>query len=186
MGKVIDVDKIMAWITANQRDEVIATPVTTQPAAQPAPTVVTQPTVAPAPSGIKGSKTNPFKINKATSLIGNGYIPENSPNDSRGVMTIPPGSKVYFEIDPVAVRGRPVPAFALSVKFYGGAGAVCKLTQDKATGTYSPEVCAGYSSFMELVYDGQPNIIANKKFLYAIDNSGSDGVANDEIWATVP
>jgi hypothetical protein len=138
------------------------------------------------PSGSLGSQTNPYKINKATTQVSNGYIPENSPDGSRGSITIPAGSKVYFEVDPVGTTGRSVSVFAVSIKFYSGFGAVCKLTQDKATGAYSSEVCAGYTSVMDIVYDGQPYTIANKKFLYAIDSSNITGVANDEMWATIP
>jgi len=132
-----------------------------------------------------GTITNPYKINKTTTQVYNGYIPQNATDDSRGSITIPAGSKVYFEVDPVGTTGRSVSAFGVTIKFYAGSGAVCKLTQDKATGDYSSEVCAGYTAFMDIVYDGQPPI-ANKKFLYAVDNSGSTGAANDEMWAVIP
>jgi len=136
-------------------------------------------------SGPLGSQTNPYKINK-TALGYSVYIPQNAPDGSRGLITIPAGSKVYFEVDPVATTGRSVSAFAVSVKFYSGAGTICKLTQDKTTGAYSSEACQGSDSFMDIVYDGQPYPIANKKFLYAIDSSTITGVASDEIWATIP
>ncbi len=173
MVKVIDVDKLTAWISSNQRDEVTITP---QPGVtQPTPTVVIQPSIAPAPSGPLGSKTNPIKLNKTTSQVFNGYIPENSPNDSKGTIYIPATSKVYYEVDPIG-------AFKLFVKFYAGAGVVCKLTQDKITGEFSPELCQGSDSFMDIILSP----VANKKFLYAIDNSLSPAAANDEMWVQMP
>jgi hypothetical protein len=136
-------------------------------------------------SGGSGTLSDPIKINKPTTLISNGYIPEISPDGSRGPITISVGSKVYFEIDPVEIAGGPIPAFGVSVKFYEGAGGVCKLTQDKTTGTYSPEVCAGYSSLIDIVYNNQPFDISNTRFLYALVGS-PDGELHEEIWATIP
>jgi len=133
------------------------------------------------PSGSLGSITNPYMINKPTTKIYNGYIPQNSPDGGRGDVTIPATSKVYFEVDPVATTGRPVSAFELNVTFFSGAGVVCKFTQNKSTGVYSSEVCEGTQSFSDIVW----NPSANTKFLYAIDNSGSTGAANDQIWATI-
>jgi len=130
------------------------------------------------PSGSLGSITNPYKLNKTTAQVYNGYIPENSPDDSRGDIKIPAGSKVYFVVDPVGTIGTSA-AFKLSIKFYSGAGAVCKLTQ--TNGAYSAEGCQGSDSFMDIVlYPG------NTKFLYAIDNSLSTGTANDQMWVTMP
>lgn len=130
------------------------------------------------PSGSLGSITNPYKLNKTTAQVYNGYIPENSPNDSRGDILIPAGSKVYFVVDPVGTTGTSA-AFKLSIKFYSGAGAVCKLTQ--TNGAYSAEACQGSDSFMDIVL-----YPANTKFLYAIDNSLSTGTANDQMWVTMP
>ncbi len=176
MVRVIDVDKLMAWITANQRDEAIPSLSSdVQPIVQPAPIIVSQSTVALAPSGPLGSKTNPIKLNKTTSQVFNGFIPENSPNDSKGTLYVPATSKVYYEVNPIW-------AFKLFVKFYAGAGVVCKLTQDKITGEYSSEVCQGSDSFMDIVMN--PSI--NKKYLYAIDNSLSPAAANDEMWVQMP
>jgi hypothetical protein len=129
--------------------------------------------------GALGTLTNPYKINKTTTLYSNGYIPENATAGSRGAIVIPAGAKVYFEVDPVGI-GTSVGNFKINGKFDAGFGSVCKLTQDRTTGAYSPEVCRGYSAFMEVVP------ISNKKFLYAIDNSLSTGVARDEMWAQIP
>lgn len=138
------------------------------------------------PSGPLGSKTNPIKINKPTSKILNGYIPSPSPDDSRGSVTIPTGAKAYFEVDPLTTTGRSVDAFGVTVKSYTGGAVVCKLTQDKITGTYSSETCQGYSAFMSNVYDNQPYDIDKTRFLYAIDNSSGGASASDDIWATIP
>jgi hypothetical protein len=132
------------------------------------------------PSGSLGSITNPYKINKPTTKIYNGYLPENAPDGSRGSITIPAGSKVYFEVDPVATIGTSVSAFKLSIGFISGAGTVCKLTL--TNGVYSAEVCQGSDGYMDIVW----NPSANTKFLYAIDNSFSTGVVNDEMWVTMP
>jgi hypothetical protein len=140
----------------------------------------------PPPSGSLGTKTNPYKINKSTSRIYNGYISQISPDGSRGDIIIPAGSKFYFEVDPVATIGTSVGAFKISVGFFSGAGSVCKLTQDKSTGAYSSEVCQGTDSYMDIVWDGRPYTIANTKFLYALDNSGSPGAVSDQLWAIFP
>lgn len=183
MTKVIDVDKLLAFISTNQRDEVTASSITPQPGVtQPTPTVVTQPSVAPAPSGPLGSKTNPFKMNKLSNRATNAYIPENSPNDGRGSVGLPVGAKVYFEVDPIGTLGGT--AFAMNIKFYFGAGTVCKLTQDKRTGVYSPEACQGSDGFLDIVYNGQPDKLADKKFLYAIVGS-PDGPTTYEVWAVL-
>ncbi len=131
-----------------------------------------------------GTKTDPIKINKPTSRVYNGYIPENTPDGSRGPVTIPRGSKIYFEIDPAAIAGGPISSFRVDIKFFSGFGTVCKLTQDKTTGAYSPEVCKGYSSMLEIVYDNRPFNINNSRFLYALVGS-PDGDINEEIWVTI-
>ncbi len=176
MTKVIDVDKIMAkldelkvWVTSNQRDEVMSTISST-------PVPVPDPIPTPPSSGVKGSKTNPYKINKPTSKITHGFVPENCSGESRGPVSIPIGGKVYFEVDPGIIIGK----FKINVKFDAGFGRICKLTQDKETGLYSPEACAGYSAFMEII------LISNKKFLFALDNSSSPSVVNDEVWVEIP
>lgn len=171
MVKVIDADKLMAWISLNQRDEVTIIP---QPGVtQPTPTVVIQPSVAPAPSGPLGSKTNPIKLNKTSSQVYGGYIPENC---SSPEISIPATSKVYFEVDP---NGQ---SFKFFVGFYAGAGTICKCTKDKATGEFFAEECRGSDSYFDIVINPSPT----KIFLYAIDNSLSTRAANDKMWVIMP
>jgi len=152
--------------------------------------------VPPAPSGPLGSKTNPIKTSKP-SLGQNVYIPENSVPDSHGIaqLTIPTGSKVYFEVDPAAIAGRSVSVFSVNAKFYEGAGGVCRITQDKTTGVYSSEVCFGSDGLFEIYYDGQPSAyypydgksykIDNTKFIYSFVGS-PDGELHEAIWITIP
>jgi hypothetical protein len=167
MVKVIDVDKLIAWTTANQRDEVIPTlGPTPSPTPSPAPTLGS----APVPSGPLGSKTNPIKVNKLQGYV---YVPENC---SSPEISIPATSKVYFEVDP---NGQ---SFKFFVGFYSGAGTICKCLQDKITGQFSPEECRGSDSYFDIVLNPSPT----KKFLYAIDNSLSPGVANDKMWVSMP
>jgi hypothetical protein len=177
MTKVIDKDQLVAWINANQRDEVIPTPVPA-PAPAPSPTPTPAPAPLPQPSGVWGSKTNPFKINKPGGGY-NIYIPENTLD---GSISIPRGSKIYYEIDPVLIGGD---AFKVGAVFYSGACTVCKLTQDKVTGAYSSEDCRGYTGLLDIVHDGQPYKLADKKFLYVIVGS-PDGDATGKIWAVIP
>jgi hypothetical protein len=140
-----------------------------------------------------GSQANPYKINKPSSRVFNGYIPQNAPDGSRGEVTIPAGSKFYFEADPLAATGTSVSAFKVGAVFYEGAGTVCKLTQDKTTGAYSSEDCRGYTGLMDIVYDKnypRPEyrgtyVIDNTKFLYALVGS-PDGEVHNAIWATFP
>jgi hypothetical protein len=133
----------------------------------------------PPSSGALGTRDNPYKINKPTTQIYNGYIPENATDNSRGPIYIPAGAKVYFVVDPVGI-GASVGKFKVSVKFISYAfGYVCTLTQETG-GAYSTEVCRGYSSYNEIF------TISNKKFLFAIDNSSVTAVANDEMWAVIP
>jgi uncharacterized protein YcfL len=136
--------------------------------------------------GAPGTKTNPIKINKPTTKVASGYIPSISPENGRGAVKVPVGQKAYFEVDPLATTDRSVIGFGVSVKFYSGMGAVCKLTQDKATLAYSSEVCRGSTSYIDTVYDNQPYEVDNTRFLYAIDNSSGAAEASDEIWATIP
>ena len=138
------------------------------------------------PSGPLGSKTNPIKIDKPTTKVASGYIPSISPDNGRGAVKVPAGAKAYFEVDTLTTTDRSVIGFGVSVKFYSGMGAVCKLTQDKATLAYSSEVCQGYTSFSQAVYDNQPYEVDNTRFLYAIDNSSGTAEVSDEIWATIP
>jgi hypothetical protein len=130
-----------------------------------------------------GTKANPFKINKPAGGL-NVYIPENCVG--MGEIAIPAGAKYYFEIDPLVTTGLSVSAFKVCVVFYGGAGAICKLTQNKGTLVYSAEVCSGYSAFMEIVNDNDPLEIDDYKFLYAIDNTGVSGTVYDAIWVVMP
>jgi hypothetical protein len=132
-----------------------------------------------------GSQANPYKINKQTTKVFSGYIPQNAPDGGMGEVTIPTGSKPYFEVDPLATTGTSVSAFKVVAKFYDGAGTVCKFTQNKSTGAYSPEVCQGSDGYMDIVYDGQPYTIANTKFLYALVGS-PDGELHEAIWVTIP
>lgn len=130
--------------------------------------------------GALGTKTNPYKINKPTTQITNGYIPENATDNSRGPIYIPAGAKVFFVVDPVGM-GVSVGKIKVSVKFISyGFGLVCTLTQDNITQAYSSEVCRGSSSYNEIF------TISNKKFLFAIDNSDVTASANDEMWAVIP
>jgi hypothetical protein len=145
-----------------------------------------KPTPIYQPSGPSGSRTNPIKISKPTGKIASGYIPSTSPENGRGAVKVPAGQKTYFEVDPLATTGRSVIGFGLSVKFYSGMGAVCNLTQDKATLAYSSETCQGYTSFSHAVYDNQPYEVDNIRFLYAIDNSFGVADVSNEIWATIP
>ncbi len=137
----------------------------------------------PSPSGSLGSKTNPYKINKLTTRVENGYIPENASND-RGAVTIPQGSKLYFEIDPDTITGQSISAFGVHAVFYEGAGTVCRLVQDKTTGIYSSEVCFGSDGLIEIINDGQPYTIANTKFLYALVGS-PNGDLHEAIWINI-
>jgi hypothetical protein len=135
-----------------------------------------------------GSQANPYKINKPSSRVFNGYIPQNTTDSSPygpGEFTLPANSKLYFEADPFAATGTSVGAFKFVAKFYSGGGTVCKLTQNKSTGAYSSEVCQGSDSYMDIVYNGQPYAIANTKFLYALVGS-PDGDTLDAIWAVIP
>ena len=163
--------------------------ITTQSEPIPKPIPIPIPPIPiplPEPVGERGSKTNPYKINIPTSKIGNGYVPEFCKDDSRGPIQIAAGKKIYFEVEPLAITGRSVAGFGVSIKFYSGMGTVCQLTQDKATLAHSPEDCRGHTSFMSIVYNNQPYKIDNTRFLYAIDNSEGEGNASDEIWATIP
>jgi hypothetical protein len=168
MNKVDELaDEFKVWISVYQRDEAVV-----PPPIPPVPPVIPPP--IPQPTGEKGSKTNPYKMNKPAGGF-NVYIPEGSSGNT-GAITIPAGGKVYFEVDPGEISGK----FKVSAKFFGGGGAVCELTQDKATGEYSPEVCKGYSSYNKIF------TISNKKYLFAIDNTGVTAGANDEIWVVMP
>lgn len=133
------------------------------------------------PSGPLGSMTNPHKINKPTTKVTNGYIPEISPDNSTGSVTIPAGSKLYFEVDPLATIGTSVGAFKVSAAFYSGAGGVCKLTQDKTTLAYSSEACQGFDAYLNIV-----QVDPNVKYLYALDNTLGGGPINDLIYAQMP
>lgn len=144
--------------------------------------IVVPPT--PPPSGALGSKTNPIRINKWSTK--GFYIPYLSPNDSRGDISVPAGSKWYFEVDPLATTGKSVPSFLFMAKFFSGGGSVCKLTQDKITGSYTREACSGSTIFADSVFDNSPYNINNTKFLYAIDNSGGTISVSDQIWAVMP
>jgi hypothetical protein len=141
--------------------------------APPPPAPAPAPIPSPTPSGLKGSKTNPYKMNKTTSRVFNGYGAENG-NDNAEV-SIPANTKLYFEVDPSGI------AFKLFIGFFSGGGTVCKLTQD-ITGAYSGETCQGSDGFFDIVRSP----IANTKYLYAIDNSGSPGTANDKMWVQIP
>jgi hypothetical protein len=157
--------------------DVVATPVA-QPSVAPAPIAAPEvkPSVAPAPSGPQGSKTNPFKVDKPTSKVWNGLIPENAANDSVGDIGILATSKVYFEVDP---NGIP---FKLFVGFYEGAGTVCRLTQNKITGQFSAEESRGSDGYFDIVTSPLPDT----KYLYAIDNSLSPGAVHDKMWVQIP
>ena len=135
------------------------------------------------PSGPLGSKTNPIPINKYSSK--GGYIPSISPDDSRGAVNIPAYTKWYFEVDPLETTKKSAAFFATGAKFFGGGGLVCKLTQNKSTGAYTPEVCTGYTSYMETFYDNSPYDLDNTRFLFAIDNTAGTAVNNIEIAASV-
>jgi hypothetical protein len=152
----------------------------------PIPTPIPIPVPAPilTPTGPEGSKTNPIKMSKYSSK--GGYIPSISPDNTRGAVSIPPGAKWYFEFDPIEATKKPgATSVAMGAKFYGGGGLVCQLTQNKITGTYTPETCGGYTSFMVTFKDNNPYDLDNTKFLLAIDNSGGTGVAHDEVGASI-
>lgn len=136
-------------------------------------------------SGGTGTLNDPIKINKPARGT-NVYIPENSVEDNwgRGPVTIPRGSKLYFEIDPAAIVGGQVSALRVAAQFFEGAGTVCKLTQDKMTGNFSPEVCFGSDSLIEIIQDGQPYHIDSTKFLYALVGS-PDGDVHEAIEVTI-
>ncbi len=137
--------------------------------------------VLPSPSGPLGSKTNPYKINKPAQGY-NVYIPENTPESSYGYgeITIPRGAKIYFEIDPVTIASGLIGSFKFQVKFFEGAGTVCKLTQDKIIGGYSLETCVGSDGYLDMIL----NPSANMKYLYALVGS-PDGDIHEGIWITI-
>ena len=138
-------------------------------------------------SSLLGSLTNPIPINKSTTKISAGYIPSTCPDNGPGDITIPAHSKLYFIVDPSAIPGRLVGnPFAVIMKFYGGAGTVCELTQDKATGVSTPETCMGYTSLKDYIYDNKPYDIENTRFLYAIDNTAGTTGAAVGLWAVIP
>lgn len=143
------------------------------PVPTPQPTPV--PIPLPQPTSVaNGSKTSPFKMNKPTSAVYGGYIAENE--NINAEIGISAGAKVYYEVDP---NGLP---FKLFVGFFSGAGTICKCTQNKITGQFSSEECRGSDSYMDIV--NPP--LADTKYLYAIDNSGSPGPALNKLWVVMP
>jgi hypothetical protein len=134
----------------------------------------------PISTGSTGSLTNPIKINKWSSK--GFYIPSSSPDNSRGSTVIPPYTKCYFEVDPIATTLRSVASFLFEAKFFSGGGTVCKMTQNKITGVYSPEICYGSTLFADSVFGNGPYDIDSTRFFYAIDDSGCNFAVTDEIW----
>lgn len=184
MVKVIDIDKLMAFINIAQRDEVIVSP---QPGViQPTPTVITQPSVAPTPSGPLGSKTNPIKLNKLMDMVYHGYMAQDSPNGTYGTISLPAYTKLYFEVDTLETAGISAGSFGINTKFYNMAFSVWKSLLDKKTGAYLTELCAGPpSGYRDIVYNNQPNNLDNYKYLYAIDNLNNDTSFNIDVWVTI-
>jgi carboxypeptidase T len=137
---------------------------------------------ATVPSGVKGSKTNPYKMNKST-LGYNMYIPEGFTPDGNGKaqISVPQGAKYYFEVDPTVYIGGPVADLIMHFTFYEGAGTICKLTRNKTTGIDSAEVCAGSDSYIDFITNPSSDV----KVLYAIDNSGGGGTVNDSLWVVI-
>ena len=133
-------------------------------------------------TGALGTKANPAKINKPAGGS-HTYIPETSKADpwGRGSIFVPAGAKIYYELDP-GLLGVFDGKFRVCFVFFGsGVGVVCSLTQDKGTGVYSDEVRVGGESYSKVF-----TILSNKKFLFAIDNTGVTAGANDAMWVQVP
>ena len=132
-------------------------------------------------AGALGTKANPVKINKPAGGS-NTYIPGISMADpwGRGFIFVPAGAKIYYELNP-GLLGVFDGKFRVCFVFFAGAGVICELTQDKDTGNYSAEVRGGYTSYNKVF-----TILSNKKFLFAIDNTGVTAGANDAMWVQVP